>query len=70
MDENEIRRFWEANPCGDGQAGGLDAERCFRDYDAIRSTCQIEGFAETATRHRANADPNGTRGRLTMTAPR
>lgn len=46
MDENEIRRFWEANPCSDGQAGGLDAEGCFRDYDAFRSTCEIEAFAE------------------------
>jgi SAM-dependent methyltransferase len=40
--EQEISAFWEANPCGDSQVGGLEErfrgefERFFNEYDAFR----------------------------------
>jgi ubiquinone/menaquinone biosynthesis C-methylase UbiE len=42
VQEPEIQRFWEANPCGDWQVGRLegrfggDYERFFTEYDAFR----------------------------------
>jgi ubiquinone/menaquinone biosynthesis C-methylase UbiE len=42
VQEEEIQRFWQANPCGDWQVGGLeerfggDYDRFFTEYDAFR----------------------------------
>ena len=42
VQEPEIQRFWEANPCGDWQVGGLegrfggDYNRFFTEYDTFR----------------------------------
>jgi SAM-dependent methyltransferase len=42
VEEPEIQRFWQANPCGDWQVGGLegrfggDYDRFFTEYDAFR----------------------------------
>lgn len=43
MNESDIQDFWNRNPCGDWQVGGLeqrrgDYEAFFTDYDKFRYT--------------------------------